>query len=160
MIRVNGAKLRELRERQGLSVRNLADGIHKSEQVLIRMENGNVASASLVLAVSRYFQVPQESLRIQEDHRKTRYSRSGIIRTIDELGRITLPKEMRDCGGFEIGDVCEITYANRELHIRKVRYACMACGKEEGLVDYRGITLCPRCVRQMAQAAQTAGQEG
>lgn len=43
----------------------------------------------------------------------------GVIRAIDDVGRITLPKYFRDSLGMETKDIVEITLSNDCIIIKK-----------------------------------------
>lgn len=44
---------------------------------------------------------------------------TGIVRRLDELGRITLPKELRDVRGIRVGDPVEIYVDGDTICLRK-----------------------------------------
>ena len=52
---------------------------------------------------------------------------NGIIRRIDDLGRIVIPKEIRRNMGLNDGDALEITYNNSTVSIRKYKKSFEQC---------------------------------
>ena len=52
---------------------------------------------------------------------------NGIVRRIDDLGRITIPKEIRRNMGLNDGDALEITYNNGTVSIRKYKKSFEQC---------------------------------
>ena len=54
----------------------------------------------------------------------------GVVRRVDELGRITLLKEDRDILGIETGTQVEIYRNGKEIIIRKYRGMCEICEKQ------------------------------
>lgn len=52
---------------------------------------------------------------------------NGIVRRIDDLGRITIPKEIRCNMGLNDGDALEITYNNDTVSIRKYKKSFEQC---------------------------------
>ena len=83
---------------------------------------------------------------MENDERK---NMNGIIRKVDSLGRIVIPKEMRKVLGINIGEPLEILQFNKEVLIRKRSDCCELCGSNDGLLIYRGIRLCRDCRRKI-----------
>lgn len=52
---------------------------------------------------------------------------NGIVRRIDDIGRITIPKEIRRNMGLNDGDALEITYNNGTISIRKYKKSFEQC---------------------------------
>ena len=52
---------------------------------------------------------------------------NGIVRRIDDLGRITIPKEIRRNMKLNDGDALEITYTNGTVSIRKYKKSFEQC---------------------------------
>ena len=69
---------------------------------------------------------------------------TGIVRKIDELGRIVLPKELRDNLGIEEGTPLEIFVDGEFIMIRKYAPGCIFCG-EETSSEYQGKKVCESC---------------
>lgn len=55
---------------------------------------------------------------------------NGIVRRIDDLGRIVIPKEIRRNMGLNDGDALEITYTNGTVSIRKYKKSFEQCAIE------------------------------
>lgn len=74
----------------------------------------------------------------------------GVVRSIDELGRVTLPKEFRKSIGIEERDPVEICMENGHLEIYPVNAApatCSCCGATKQLRKYGNVTLCNKCLQ-------------
>ena len=71
---------------------------------------------------------------------------TGIVRNIDEMGRLVLPKEMRRKMDIESGDEIEFYADEDRIILRKYHPSCFFCGSESMLVDYKGKRLCADCV--------------
>ncbi len=77
---------------------------------------------------------------------------TGIVRKIDELGRIVLPMELKRTLKIKNGDPMEIYVDGESIVIKKFVdiCTCAKCGAELGadkrLVTLDGITLCSDCV--------------
>ena len=74
---------------------------------------------------------------------------SGIVRRVDELGRIVLPIELRRALEIEERDPVEIALEGDCILLRKHRPTCVFCGAEEELLDYRGKRVCRRCIDEL-----------
>ena len=59
---------------------------------------------------------------------------TGIVRNIDELGRIVLPKELRKVLDMEQGTPLEIFRNGNQIILQKYNHACILCGRLENRV--------------------------
>ena len=76
---------------------------------------------------------------------------TGIIRKVDELGRIVLPIELRRTLDIEERDELEIYMENDRIVLQKFEPACLFCGSSRSLISYRGKNVCQNCVSKMAE---------
>lgn len=74
---------------------------------------------------------------------------TGIVRKIDSLGRIVIPKELRDTLGIEIRDSLEIYMDADAIMLKTCKPACIICGEAGGLVEYKGKKLCRKCINEL-----------
>ncbi len=74
---------------------------------------------------------------------------TGIVRKIDELGRIVLPIELRRILGISASDGVEIYVEEDRIILRKHEQACLFCGSKENLVDYKEKCVCKACIEEM-----------
>ena len=72
---------------------------------------------------------------------------TGIVRNVDELGRIVIPKEMRKRMDIANNDPVEIYVEGEKIILTKYHPSCIFCGSALGLTDFRGKKLCEECVR-------------
>ena len=77
---------------------------------------------------------------------------TGIIRSIDSLGRVVLPKELRRTFEITTDTPLEIMTEGDAILLRKYRPAdaCVLCGQ----VQLYGKTVCPACQRALAEKEQ------
>jgi len=75
---------------------------------------------------------------------------TGIIRQIDELGRIVIPIEIRKRFGLSEKDPLEISVKHETIMLCKPRTACVFCGKSGAVEEYRGRTVCRSCIAELA----------
>jgi len=71
----------------------------------------------------------------------------GIVRKVDELGRIVLPIELRRSLNIVEGEPLEILADEKGLYLRKYVAGCMICKGLEGLVEFGGTKLCKKCAQ-------------
>ncbi|MBR5126073.1 MAG: AbrB/MazE/SpoVT family DNA-binding domain-containing protein [Oscillospiraceae bacterium] len=76
---------------------------------------------------------------------------TGIIRKVDDLGRIVLPIELRRVLDIAERDELEIHMEGDRIILRKHEVSCIFCGADRGLINYRGKNVCAECVRNMTE---------
>jgi len=74
---------------------------------------------------------------------------TGIVRKVDELGRIVLPIELRRTLGIEDKDRIEIFVDGESIILRKYQPACIFCDNAKDIINYKGKNICPDCIRAM-----------
>lgn len=74
---------------------------------------------------------------------------TGIVRKVDELGRIVLPIELRRTLGIEEKDRIEIFVDDESIILRKYQPACIFCDNAKDIINYKGKNICPDCIRAM-----------
>lgn len=74
---------------------------------------------------------------------------TGIVRKVDELGRLVIPKEIRD--GLKIGhnDPLEIYMEGDKIIVTLYQPSCIFCGSEENLVEMGEKKVCAACVEAL-----------
>lgn len=73
----------------------------------------------------------------------------GIVRNLDCLGRVVIPKELRRKLEINEGDAVAIVDEGNKIIIRKCRRGCVFCGSQEGLIEYRDMCVCSRCRKSL-----------
>ena len=76
---------------------------------------------------------------------------TGIIRKVDEPGRIVLPIELRRVLDIAERDELEIYMENDRIILQKFEPSCIFCQSSQGLVTYKGKNVCQVCVRNMSR---------
>jgi len=74
---------------------------------------------------------------------------TGVVRKVDELGRIVIPIELRRTMGIEEKDALEIYVDNEKIILKKYEPACIFCGNAEDVVNYKGKNLCKNCLTEL-----------
>ena len=78
---------------------------------------------------------------------------TGIVRKVDELGRIVLPKELRQTLNIKEKDPIEIYVDNSSIILQKYAPACMFCNSTDNMIEFKGNNICKQCILEM-QAKQ------
>lgn len=78
---------------------------------------------------------------------------TGVVRKIDELGRIVLPSELRKVFGIREGDELEISVDEDKVILQKRQDVCLLCSAENPKITYRDRRLCENCASDLAQLA-------
>ena len=76
---------------------------------------------------------------------------TGIIRKVDELGRIVLPIELRRTLDISERDELEIYMENDRIILQKFEPACVFCGSFRNLISFRRKNVCSECIRKMGE---------
>lgn len=74
---------------------------------------------------------------------------TGIVRKVDELGRIVIPIELRRTLSVDIKDALEIFVEGNTIILKKYEPACIFCGESRDVIDYRGKKICPECMTEL-----------
>ena len=74
---------------------------------------------------------------------------TGIVRKVDELGRIVLPIEMRRTLDIAEKDALEIYVEGENIILRKYQASCIFCDNVKGVIQYRGKNVCPDCINKL-----------
>ena len=74
---------------------------------------------------------------------------TGIVRNIDELGRLVIPKEMRKKMGIGESSPVEIFVENERIIVTKYQDSCIFCGGASELRDFKGKRVCLDCAKEI-----------
>ena len=74
---------------------------------------------------------------------------TGIVRKVDELGRIVLPVELRRTLKIEIRDPLEIYTDGNRIVLKKYENTCIFCGSDENLTEHKGKMVCQDCIKAL-----------
>ena len=74
---------------------------------------------------------------------------TGVVRKVDELGRIVLPIEIRKVLEIDVKDALEIFTDEDKIILRKYTPACIFCGSADDIVDFRDKAVCKKCIEEM-----------
>lgn len=71
---------------------------------------------------------------------------TGIVRKVDDLGRVVLPKELRRTLNINIKDPLEIYVDGDMIMLKKYAPVCVSCHTAKDLKEHNGIKLCKDCI--------------
>lgn len=74
----------------------------------------------------------------------------GIVRRLDDLGRIVLPMELRRKLNLQQGDALEIYTDKDKIILRKYHPGCIFCDEIEGVIKFNGQYICPDCLNKIS----------
>ena len=74
---------------------------------------------------------------------------TGIVRKVDELGRIVLPIELRRTLDIAEKDSLEIYVDGSQIILKKYEPSCIFCGDARNVVNYKGKNICTSCLAEM-----------
>lgn len=76
---------------------------------------------------------------------------TGIVRKIDELGRIVLPIELRRTYDLAVKDAVEIYTDDDKIILKKFQRACIFCGECDNVSEFKGRTVCSACAAELGK---------
>ena len=74
---------------------------------------------------------------------------TGIVRKVDELGRIVLPIEMRRTLDIAERDALEIYVEGSSVILKKYKPSCIFCDSTKEVTELKGKNICPRCLKDL-----------
>ncbi len=74
---------------------------------------------------------------------------TGIVRKVDELGRIVLPIELRRTLNIDERDSLEIYVDGNSVILRKYQPSCVFCDDATDVLSYKGKNICRKCLEEL-----------
>jgi transcriptional pleiotropic regulator of transition state genes len=74
---------------------------------------------------------------------------TGIVRKVDELGRIVLPIEMRRTLDIAEKDALEIYVEGSSVILKKYKPSCIFCDTSKDVSEFKGKNICPKCLKDL-----------
>jgi transcriptional pleiotropic regulator of transition state genes len=78
---------------------------------------------------------------------------TGIVRKVDELGRVVIPIELRRTLQIEEKDALEIYVDGERIILKKYQPACIFCGNADNIKIFRDKNICRDCLDAMKALA-------
>ena len=76
---------------------------------------------------------------------------TGIVRKIDELGRIVLPMELRKTLNIQIKDPIEIYVEGDSIILKKYEPCCIFCGDSSNVTYFKDKVVCEACKKELSK---------
>ncbi|OWZ83644.1 AbrB/MazE/SpoVT family DNA-binding domain-containing protein [Natranaerobius trueperi] len=79
---------------------------------------------------------------------------TGLVRKVDELGRIVIPIELRRNLGIEQRDSLEIYIEGENIILKKYEPACIFCGTAQDgeMIHHKGKNICRTCAKELSNS--------
>lgn len=74
---------------------------------------------------------------------------TGMVRRVDELGRVVIPKEIRSKLDIEEKDPLEIYVEGSSIILKKFQTNCIFCGSTNNLIEYKDKLICTKCIENL-----------
>ena len=81
---------------------------------------------------------------------------TGIVRKVDELGRVVIPIELRRTLGIDLKDALEIYVDEDKIILKKYEPACIFCGSANNIQHFHNKLVCRECAMALSSSAQAA----
>ena len=79
---------------------------------------------------------------------------TGIVRRLDELGRVVIPIEIRNQFNIVEKDPIEIYVEGSNIILKKFEQNCIFCGKTQDLLPYNDKLVCKKCANKISALAE------
>ncbi len=76
---------------------------------------------------------------------------TGIVRKVDELGRVVIPIELRRTLNIGEKDALEIYVDGAQIILKKYEPACIFCGQAKNVKNFKGKNICPECIAELTK---------
>lgn len=76
---------------------------------------------------------------------------TGVVRKVDELGRIVLPIEIRKVLDINVKDAIEIFTDEDKIILKKYFPACVFCGNADDVVYFNNKRVCKSCLEKIKE---------
>ncbi len=75
---------------------------------------------------------------------------TGIVRTVDSVGRFVIPKEIRRLLDItDAADALEVLVEGNEIKLRKYLPSCIFCKGTEDIIEYENQKICKSCIEKL-----------
>jgi len=74
---------------------------------------------------------------------------TGMVRKVDELGRIVLPAEIRQNLDIQVKDAIEIFTEGERIILQKYQPSCIFCNNVDNVVYFQDKRVCNECIEKL-----------
>lgn len=79
---------------------------------------------------------------------------TGVVRKLDDLGRIVIPIELRRTMDIGLRDTLEIFVEDDKIILKKYHPACIFCNDARDVIYYKDNLICKRCLEELKKQAE------
>ena len=79
---------------------------------------------------------------------------TGVVRKLDDLGRIVIPIELRRTMDSGLRDTLEIFVEDDKIILKKYHPACIFCNDARDVIYYKDKLICKRCLEELKKQAE------
>ncbi len=83
---------------------------------------------------------------------------TGIVRKVDDLGRIVIPIELRRNLGIDKEDSLEIYVEDDHIMLKKYSPTCAFCSNVSGITIFKNKNICQNCLNELQNLQKTPQQ--
>ena len=76
---------------------------------------------------------------------------TGIVRKLDNLGRVVIPIELRKTFDIAINDTLEIFTEGDKIILKKYHPACVFCNDARNVRLFKEKLVCEKCIRELTK---------
>lgn len=76
---------------------------------------------------------------------------TGIVRQVDDLGRIVIPREIRRTRDINVGDEIQIKIYRNSIILSKYQPSCIICGEKKDTKVFKEKLICKNCIKLIAE---------
>lgn len=84
---------------------------------------------------------------------------TGIVRRVDELGRVVIPIEIRNQFNILEKDPIEIYVDGSSIILKKFEQNCIFCGSTKNLLSYNDKLICNKCSKNIGSLTSSENKE-
>jgi transcriptional pleiotropic regulator of transition state genes len=78
---------------------------------------------------------------------------TGIVRPVDRMGRVVIPKEIRNQLDIKNDvDSFEIYMEEDKVVLKKHKPACFFCDNDQNIIEFSGYNICSDCIEKLNTA--------
>ena len=81
---------------------------------------------------------------------------TGIVRPLDSMGRVVIPKEIRRVLHIENTDSLEVFTEGDTIILKKYEPCCVFCNNTNGVSEFKGRLVCRDCIAEMSGLVEVA----
>ena len=79
---------------------------------------------------------------------------TGIVRRVDELGRVVIPIELRNKFDIQVKDPIEIYVQDDTIVLKKYEPNCIFCNNSKNLISYNDKLVCKKCAEKLSKEVE------